>query len=636
MPEATQEQVLGWVADAIRAQNAVGITGIHQMDGGQETADAFAALEAAGLLNLRVRFHQWVDPSDSPEALAEIIRRRDLTGSTWTANSVKFMVDGVIDTGTAWLEEPDTRGDGNDPMWPDTEHFRRTIKQFHDAGFHIATHAIGDRAIREVLDAYVAAGGSAGRHRIEHIETAGPELVARFRREGVSASMQPIHLRWLQPDLSDPWSERLGIHRCAHTMPSGDMQRRPEPTSCSGRTGRSRRTTRASASSRRSAATPPTSTDHRPLGTSRALTGLETLTGYTANAARVDGGAGGVLAVGAPADLVAWGDDIVEVAPEDVTDLPGPPHRGGRPHGALPRLGARRVVRGSAHVTATILDGKATAAAIKAELAERVARLRRARRHPGPRHGPRRRRPRQPLLRRRQAPRLRRGRHHLAPRRPARPTRRRRRSTTRSPSSTPTRRAPATSSSCRCPKGLDESRALEPIDPDKDADGLHPTNLGRLVLGIAAPLPCTPRGIVELLRRYDVPIAGAEVTVVGRGVTVGRPLGLLLTRKSENATVTLCHTGTRDLAAHTRGADIVVAAAGVAAPHHRRHGQAGRRGARRRHHPHRRRPRGRRRTPTSARSPAFLAPMPGGIGPMTRAMLLANVVESAERAAGLA
>ena len=78
------------------------------------------------------------------------------------------MVDGVIDTGTAWLEEPDTRGDGNDPMWPDTEHFRRTIKQFHDAGFHIATHAIGDRAIREVLDAYAAAGGSAGRHRVEH------------------------------------------------------------------------------------------------------------------------------------------------------------------------------------------------------------------------------------------------------------------------------------------------------------------------------------------------------------------------------------------------------------------------------------------------------------------------------------
>lgn len=184
------------------------------------------------------------------------------------------------------------------------------------------------------------------------------------------------------------------------------------------------------------------------------------------------------------------------------------------------------------------------------------------------------------------------------------------------------------------PAGLEESRALELIDPGKDADGLHPTNLGRLVLGIPAPLPCTPRGIVELLRRYDVSIAGAEVTVIGRGVTVGRPLGLLLTRKSENATVTLCHTGTRDLGAHTRAADIVVAAAGVAhliTPDMVRPGaavldvgitrtEAGLVGD---VHP-------------DVRAVAgFVAPMPGGVGPMTRAMLLANVVESAERAAGL-
>ncbi|MGE0817644.1 MAG: bifunctional methylenetetrahydrofolate dehydrogenase/methenyltetrahydrofolate cyclohydrolase [Candidatus Nanopelagicales bacterium] len=185
------------------------------------------------------------------------------------------------------------------------------------------------------------------------------------------------------------------------------------------------------------------------------------------------------------------------------------------------------------------------------------------------------------------------------------------------------------------PKGLDESRALELIDPAKDADGLHPTNLGRLVLGIPAPLPCTPRGIVELLRRYDVPLNGAEVAVVGRGVTVGRPLGLLLTRKSENATVTLCHTGTKDLAAHTREADIVVAAAGVAhliTPDLVKPGaavldvgitrtEAGLVGD---VHPDVREVAG------------FVAPMPGGVGPMTRAMLILNVVEAAERQAGLA
>ncbi|MCA0330963.1 MAG: bifunctional methylenetetrahydrofolate dehydrogenase/methenyltetrahydrofolate cyclohydrolase [Actinobacteria bacterium] len=185
------------------------------------------------------------------------------------------------------------------------------------------------------------------------------------------------------------------------------------------------------------------------------------------------------------------------------------------------------------------------------------------------------------------------------------------------------------------PKGLDEARALELIDPDKDADGLHPTNLGRLVLNIPAPLPCTPRGIVELLRRYDVPINGAEVAVVGRGVTVGRPLGLLLTRKSEDATVTLCHTGTKDVAAHTRGADIVVAAAGVAhllTPDMVKPGAAvldvgiTRTDAGLVGDVH----------PDVRDIAAFVAPMPGGVGPMTRAMLILNVVEAAERAAGIA
>lgn len=179
------------------------------------------------------------------------------------------------------------------------------------------------------------------------------------------------------------------------------------------------------------------------------------------------------------------------------------------------------------------------------------------------------------------------------------------------------------------PKGLDSNRVLELMDPAKDADGLHPVNLGRLVLGVAAPLPCTPHGIVVLLRRYGVELDGAHVVVIGRGVTVGRPLGLLLTRRSENATVTLCHTGTRDVAALTRQADVIVAAAGV--------------------------PRlitadmvrpgaavldvGITRTevglvgdvhPDVHEVAGYVAPMPGGVGPMTRAMLLANVVAAAE------
>jgi len=183
------------------------------------------------------------------------------------------------------------------------------------------------------------------------------------------------------------------------------------------------------------------------------------------------------------------------------------------------------------------------------------------------------------------------------------------------------------------PKGLDPHPVLAAMDPNKDADGLHPMNLGRLVLGEDAPLPCTPRGIVELLRRYDVPLAGAEAVVVGRGVTVGRPLGLLLTRRSENATVTLCHTGTRDLAAHLARADIVVAAAGVpgiVTANSIRRGAAVL-------------DVGITRTesglvgdvaPNVVETAGYLAPMPGGVGPMTRAMLLANVVERAEALAG--
>ena len=179
------------------------------------------------------------------------------------------------------------------------------------------------------------------------------------------------------------------------------------------------------------------------------------------------------------------------------------------------------------------------------------------------------------------------------------------------------------------PAGLDAPAVLGRMDPAKDADGLHPVNLGKLVLNQPGPLPCTPRGITELLRRYDVPIGGADVTVVGRGITVGRTLGLLLTRRTENATVTLCHTGTRDLAAHTAAADIVVVAAGrpgLLTADMIRPGaavvdvgitrtDAGLVGD---------------VAPDVAEAAGWLAPMPGGVGPMTRAMLLANVVEAAE------
>ena len=182
------------------------------------------------------------------------------------------------------------------------------------------------------------------------------------------------------------------------------------------------------------------------------------------------------------------------------------------------------------------------------------------------------------------------------------------------------------------PGDLDTGAILERVDPAKDADGLHPTNLGKLVLGEPGPLPCTPSGAVALLRRYEVPIAGAQVTVVGRGVTVGRPIGLLLTRRSENATVTLCHTGTKDLATEVRRADIVIAAAGSPALITADMVKPGaavldigitRTDAGLVGDVH----------PDVREVAGFLAPMPGGVGPMTIAMLLSNVVAAAERVA---
>jgi methylenetetrahydrofolate dehydrogenase (NADP+) / methenyltetrahydrofolate cyclohydrolase len=180
------------------------------------------------------------------------------------------------------------------------------------------------------------------------------------------------------------------------------------------------------------------------------------------------------------------------------------------------------------------------------------------------------------------------------------------------------------------PTGLDEFALLSRVDPDKDVDGLHPVNLGSLVLGQPAPLPCTPTGVLELLHRYDVPIAGAHAVIIGRGITVGRPLGLLLSRRSENATVTLCHTGTRDLPTFTRQADILVSAAGspnLITPDMVKPGAAvldvgiSRVDGKVAGDVH----------PDVAEVAGWISPNPGGAGPMTRAMLLRNVVDAAAR-----
>ncbi len=323
VPVPTQEEKLGWYAQTIADQNALGITEIHMMDGDLDSIATFKELESRGQLGMRILQHHFIYPYTPDEEVAELLQTNSSRGEMWHADGVKFMLDGVIDTGTAWLEEPDSHGEGVEPMWPDLDLYFSRAKSFHDKGFRIATHAIGDRAVREVLDFYATLpGGSAGRHRIEHIETAPDRTVARFAPEQVTASMQPIHVRWVAHDLSDPWSQRLDTQRCSHAWRSGDLFASGALVVLGSDWPVAPYDPRMGffAAQRRRAHDV---ADPGPVGTTRALTGEQTLAGYTVNAARAVGAQSdrGMIRVGMAADLVTWQDDPVQVAPEDIIDM---------------------------------------------------------------------------------------------------------------------------------------------------------------------------------------------------------------------------------------------------------------------------------------------------------------------------
>ena len=322
LPPPPAERLRSWHVETLRAQNAVGITGQHLMDGGPGTAALLAGLAADDALTQRVWLHQYVYATTGDDEVAAIVAAARGAGRLWRADGVKFMLDGVIDTGTAWMEGPDAFGANTDPLWPDPMDYSRRVGQFHAAGLRVATHAIGDRAVRHVLDTYAALpGGSAGRHRIEHIETAPDAIVDRFAPEAVTASMQPIAMQWVQPDRSDPWSARLTPEQCAHGWRVGDLSAGgalvvlgsdwpvahfdPRPGLYAARMRRA-----------------PDAADPRPVGATRPLTGQEALAGYTINAARAVGANGGLLAPGRPADFVLWADDPVECAPAALVGLP--------------------------------------------------------------------------------------------------------------------------------------------------------------------------------------------------------------------------------------------------------------------------------------------------------------------------
>jgi predicted amidohydrolase YtcJ len=324
IPAPTAETLRSWHVDALSAQNAVGITGQHLMDGDLRTVELLAALEDDGALTQRVRMHHFIYASTDDDELAEIIGSSGRSGRMWRADGAKFMMDGVIDTGTGWLEHPDRFGENTEPLWPDPAAYAQRVRRLHDGGLRIATHAIGDRAVRNVLDVYAGLpGGSAGRHRIEHIETAPDVTVARFAPEKVTASMQPVAMQWVEADGSDPWSARLDQQRCDHGWRVGDLSGGGATVVLGSDWPVAHFDPRLGfycARLRRG----PAARDERPVGATRALTGEETLAGYTINAARAVGEQwhAGMLRPGFDADLVMWADDPVTCSPADALAVP--------------------------------------------------------------------------------------------------------------------------------------------------------------------------------------------------------------------------------------------------------------------------------------------------------------------------
>jgi len=219
-PEPTAEQTYRLAVDNLRRMAAAGITATHLMDGTLATHEMLRELEANGDLAVRCVAPFWIHPETPQEQWHDYLSYRDEHGRRWRAGVAKFFIDGVIDSGTAWLYEPDSEGQGTAPFWPDPQRYREAVRLFSERGFQCVTHACGDRGVREALDAYRDSPGAEGiHHRIEHIETLQPQDLPRFAGEQVIASMQAQHMMWLAPDRSDNWSRRLGDDRCRRAFP---------------------------------------------------------------------------------------------------------------------------------------------------------------------------------------------------------------------------------------------------------------------------------------------------------------------------------------------------------------------------------------------------------------------------------
>jgi predicted amidohydrolase YtcJ len=303
---------------------ATGLTGAHVMDMLGDSRAVVAAAEDAGELPLRLRFAPWCLPGADAEVLAELAHLQGTGGRRWRIGAVKFMVDGTIDNGTAWLEQPDALGESTDSFWPDPEAFTSAVRALAAAGVPTATHAIGDAAVRHVLDALDGAGRAAAPHRVEHIETLPTELIGRFLRQGVVASMQPTHCtHFTRADHTDNWSARLGQERADRAWRCRDLRDAGVPVVLGSDwpvAPFDPRRVLADAQLRRPAGEP----DVAPVQPHQGLTARMALEGYTAAAALAAGESGrsGRIAVGARADLTAFAVDPVRADPDELADAP--------------------------------------------------------------------------------------------------------------------------------------------------------------------------------------------------------------------------------------------------------------------------------------------------------------------------
>ena len=323
IPELTDAERYRLYADTLRRFAAVGITAAHMMDGDLQTLDLLRELEANGDLATRLVAPFWIKPEMDPEEWEPFIPHRAAAGRRWKGGVAKFFIDGVIDAGTGWLYDPDSEGEGLLPFWPDPAVYRRAVARFAGEGFQCATHATGDRGVREALDAYRDAGAAPGvRHRIEHIETLQPHDLPRFAAEGVIASMQAQHMMEFWPDREDNWSRRLGDERCDRAFPIRSLRASAARVALGSDWPVARfdpRIGMAAARLRR----PPGQTGRAPYD-DQAIDGLAALEGYTSVSAFTVGEEArqGRIAPGYVADLTVFAEDPVACDPDDLAVLP--------------------------------------------------------------------------------------------------------------------------------------------------------------------------------------------------------------------------------------------------------------------------------------------------------------------------